>query len=225
MSCAKGWAVAFHPYSRPTGREEGRSLSVKREHERRQKRHLHKGVRQILSMGYTFVREPLNAEESDRLVNACRSFREKLVVWALLDTGLRVGEFCGLQKEQAQWQENCLVVWGKGGRYGSRGKRRVVPLTARAKRLLELHFCTNDTVGFSKRTAQRVVKCVTNRAMIAKDVTPHVLRHTFAVNCVKRGVSTASLKKILGHDRLETTEIYLNICPEDALAELRRKMT
>jgi integrase/recombinase XerD len=44
--------------------------------------------------------------------------------------------------------------------------------------------------------------------MITKPVTPHVMRHSFAVNCVKRGVSTASLKKILGHDRLETTEIY-----------------
>ena len=50
------------------------------------------------------------------------------------------------------------------------------------------------------------------------------LRHTFACNCVKAGVSTASLKKLLGHDRLETTEIYLNISPEDALSEFRRKV-
>jgi integrase/recombinase XerD len=60
--------------------------------------------------------------------------------------------------------------------------------------------------------------------MITKPVTPHILRHSFAVNCVKRGVSTASLKKILGHDRLETTEIYLNICPEDALSEFFQKV-
>jgi hypothetical protein len=44
------------------------------------------------------------------------------------------------------------------------------------------------------------------------------------VNCVKKGVSTASLKKVLGHDRLETTEIYLNICPEDALSEFFHKV-
>ena len=37
-------------------------------------------------------------------------------------------------------------------------------------------------------------------------------------------MSTASLKKILGHDRLETTEIYLNICPEDALSEFFQKV-
>lgn len=168
-------------------------------------------------MGYVFVREPLSSEECDRLVNACRSFREKLLVWVLVDTGLRVSEFCRLRKEQVHWQENCLAVSGKGGWYGQRGKRRVVPLTARARRLLEMHFCTNDAIGFTKRTAQRIVKRVANRAAITKPVTPHILRHTFAVNCVKKGVSTASLKKILGHDRLETTEIYLNICPEGAL--------
>jgi len=175
-------------------------------------------------MAREFVREPLNAEECDRVVNACESFREKLVVWVLLDTGLRVNEFCTLHRDQVHWQENRLVVWGKGGRFGHKGKRRVVPLPARAKRLLELYFCNRDQVGFTKRTAQRIVKRVANRAMITKPVTPHVLRHTFAVNCVKKGVSTASLKKILGHDRLETTEIYLNICPEDALAEFFRKV-
>jgi len=175
-------------------------------------------------MSYVFVREPLSAEECDRIVNACQSFQEKLVVWVLLDTGLRVGEFCDLRKEQIHWQENRLVVWGKGGWYGRKGKRRIVPLTARAKKLLELHFCTNDRIGFTVRTAQRLVKRVANQAMISKPVTPHVLRHSFAVNCVKRGVSTASLKKILGHDRLETTEIYLNICPEDALNEFFQKV-
>jgi integrase/recombinase XerD len=175
-------------------------------------------------MSYQFVREPLNYEECDRIVNACRSFAEKLVVWVLLDTGLRVKEFCSLRRDQVHWQENCVVVWGKGGWYGHKGKRRVVPLTARAKRLLELHFCTNEHIGFTKRTAQRVVKRVANRALITKPVTPHSLRHTFAVNCVKKGVSTASLKKILGHDRLETTEIYLNICPEDAMSEFFQKV-
>ena len=175
-------------------------------------------------MTYDFVREPLNKEECDRMVNACCSFRDKLVVWMLLDTGLRVGEFCGLCREQVQWQENCLSVLGKGGRYGRRGKRRIVPITARVKKLLQLHFCTNNRIGFGKRTAQRVIKSVANRAMITKPVTPHVLRHTFAVNCVKDGLSTASLKKILGHDRLETTEIYLNVCPEDALDEFFQKV-
>ena len=175
-------------------------------------------------MTYNFVREPLNHEESDRIVNACRSFREKLVVWTLLDTGLRVGEFCNLKRDQIQWQENRITVWGKGGRFGLRGKRRIVPLTLRVQKLFEIYFSTNERICLSVRSAQRTVKKVANRAAISKTVTPHVLRHSFAINCVKSGLSTTSLRKILGHDRLETTEIYLNISPEDALGEFFRKV-
>lgn len=175
-------------------------------------------------MAYNFVREPLNGEEYDRLVNACETFREKLVIWTLLETGLRVGEFCDLKRKNIQWQEKQLVVWGKGGRYGLRQKRRVVPLPLRINRLFELYFATADRMLFSPRKVQRLVKKVANRAGIAKPVTPHVLRHTFAVNCVKRSLSTASLRKILGHDRLETTAIYLNICPEDAMHEFFQKV-
>jgi len=175
-------------------------------------------------MTYIFVREPLGRDETDQLISACRSLEEKLVVWTLLDTGLRVGELCGLRREDILWQEDRLVVWGKRGPFGRRGKRRIVPLTAPAKRLLELHFVTNDRMGLTVRSAQRIVKRVADRAMITKPVSPHVLRHTFAVNCVQRGVSTASLKKILGHDRLETTEIYLNLSPEQAIQEFHEKM-
>jgi integrase len=67
-------------------------------------------------MSYQFVREPLNVEEMDRMVNACRSFQEKLIVWVLLDTGLRVHEFCALRRDHVQWQENCLVAY-LGTRY------------------------------------------------------------------------------------------------------------
>ena len=57
-------------------------------------------------MAYQFVREPLNSEECDRFVNACKSFSEKLVGWVLLDTGMRVNEFCSLGRDQVHWQEN-----------------------------------------------------------------------------------------------------------------------
>jgi integrase/recombinase XerD len=67
-------------------------------------------------MASNFVREPLNGEECDRLVNACITFREKLAIWTLLDTGLRVSEFCSLRRNNIQWQENHMIIWGKGGR-------------------------------------------------------------------------------------------------------------
>ncbi len=55
------------------------------------------------------------------------------------------------------------------------------------------------------------MKRVANRAKISQEVTPHVLRHTFATLALQKGLSLAAVKKILGHDRLATTEIYLNL--------------
>ena len=176
-------------------------------------------------MPYQYKREPLSSEESDELSNAAESFREKLVIWSLLDTGLRVSEFCDLRRKDIQWQENQLVIWGKRKKLAFRKKRRIVPLTPRVRQLFEIHFTTNEGFSFSVRTVQLLVKRVANRAMItSKPVSPHSLRHTFAINCIKKGLSIASLSKIMGHDRVETTAIYLNICPEDALIEFFRKI-
>ncbi len=172
---------------------------------------------------YQYKREPLSDDETNALANACESFQEKLVVWTLLDTGLRVSEFAALTKDNIQWQERRLIIYGKGGPYGKRTKRRVLPMTERVRRLIEYHFAEHNEIGMSGRTIQRIVKRVANRAGIAKPVSPHVLRHTFAVNCIKKGVSTRALQTLLGHDRLTTTELYLNLSPEDAIREFLDK--
>ena len=66
-------------------------------------------------MPYQYKREPLNNDEVDKLTNSCDTFREKFVIWTLLDTGLRLSEFADLKKENIQWQERRLVIYGKGG--------------------------------------------------------------------------------------------------------------
>jgi integrase/recombinase XerD len=49
------------------------------------------------------------------------------------------------------------------------------------------------------------------------------LRHTFAVTAIQKGISLPALQRLLGHDRPTTTEIYLNLSPEDAVREFREK--
>lgn len=174
-------------------------------------------------MTYQYKREPLTSVESDKFAAVCNTHIEKLIGWVLLDTGLRVSELEGLTQKNIQWQENRLMIYGKGGPYGKKTKRRVIPMTERVRRLLEIHFATHNTIGIKKRSIQRLVKRIANRAGISKPVTPHILRHTFAISCIKKGISTRTLQSILGHDRLATTEIYLNLSPEEALAEFKRK--
>jgi integrase/recombinase XerD len=58
----------------------------------------------------------------------------------------------------------------------------------------------------SARTIQRLVTRVANRAKIKRKVTPHVLRHTFAVTAMQKGISLPALQRLLGHDRL-TAEV------------------
>ncbi|MFH1368859.1 MAG: tyrosine-type recombinase/integrase [Elusimicrobiota bacterium] len=172
---------------------------------------------------YQYKREPLTNDEADRLANACKTAVEKLVVYTLLDTGLRVSELASLQKDNLQWQDRRLVIFGKGGPYGKKTKRRIVPLTERAYTVISHFFSLQDKLDYSSRSIQLTVKRIAQRSGITKKVSPHVLRHTFAVTCIKRGISTRSLQQFLGHDRLMTTEIYLNMSPEDACREFMQK--
>ena len=60
-------------------------------------------------------------------------------------------------------------------------------MTERVRKLFEYHFAENNDTGIGKRTVARIVKKVADKAGILKPVSPHVLRHTFAVNCIKKG--------------------------------------
>lgn len=177
-------------------------------------------------MAYQFRREPLSIEEANELVNACESHEEKLVVWTLLDTGLRNAEFASLRRKDFEWQATPprIVVFGKGGPYGKKSKRRVVPLAARRSRvLLEGHFALHETLGMTTRTVHRIVRRVAQRAGITRKTSPHVLRHTFAVDSARKGIAAPVLQRVLGHDHLSTTMIYLNMSPEDVLREYEEK--
>jgi integrase/recombinase XerD len=172
---------------------------------------------------YQYKREPLPPDEANRLASACQIHEEKLVIWVLLDAGLRVAELASLTAEHLDWQNHRLMIYGKSGPYGKLSKRRVIPLSPRVQPLLEGHLGLHDRMQVGVRTIQRMVKEVANRAHIRRTVTPHVLRHTFSVSCVQKGISTSALQEILGHDRLATTEIYLNLSPEEVINEFHRK--
>jgi len=174
-------------------------------------------------MPYQYKREPLTPDEANRLASACETHQERLIVWTLLDTGLRVSELVGLTREHIDWQNHRLMIYGKGGIYGTQSKRRIIPLTDRICPLIDGHFAIHDTIGMTPRTMQRILKRIANKAHINRLVSPHVLRHTFAVAAVQKGIPLPALQRLLGHDRLTTTEIYLHLSPEDVIREFKEK--
>lgn len=174
-------------------------------------------------MARQFIREPLLAEETDRLSQACESTKEKLIIWTLIDTGLRVSELCNLTPQNILWQQRSMRINGKGGIYGKMTKKRVVPMSRRVQTLLEHYFAINETWPVGKRQVQKIVKLVANRAKITRDITPHVLRHTFATLALQKGISLAAVQKALGHDRLSTTAIYLNFTDAHVIEEFSKK--
>ncbi len=172
---------------------------------------------------YQYKREPLSADEANRLANACATHVERLVIWTFLDTGMRVSELAGLRRSQIDWQSHRMTIYGKGGPFGSQSKRRVLPLSRRVQVLLETHFAVHETLGMSVRSLSRLVRRVAVRSSIMRPTSPHVLRHTFAVTAIQKGISLPTLQRLLGHDHLATTEIYLNLSPEHVLQEYRDK--
>ena len=81
-------------------------------------------------------------------------------------------------------------------------------MSSRVRGLLEHHFALEKAFPVKTRHAQDIVKAVANRAEITKDVSPYVLRHTFATMALQKGISLPTVQKILGHDSLQTTAIY-----------------
>jgi integrase/recombinase XerD len=177
----------------------------------------------VIVMAYPYIREPLQTEEVDRLCQACKTTQEKLIIWTLLDTGLRVSELCSLTPQQIEWQQKTLRITGKGGPHGKQSKKRVVPLSRRVQTLLEHYFAINEQWPVGIRQAQKIVKQVANRAMLSHPVTPHILRHTFATLALQKNISLATVQKMLGHDRLMTTAIYLNFTDTHVCEEFLAK--
>ena len=155
-------------------------------------------------MVFEYKREPLEDDEILALQSNCNNFEEELIINVLLDTGLRVSELANLREDNISWQRHCITLIGKGN------KRRVVPMSKKVRLLLLDCFSHSSKFPLAMRTIQKYVKIVAERARIRKPVSPHVLRHTFAVTYLHKGGNLRALQSILGHSSIMTTDMYLN---------------
>ncbi len=145
--------------------------------------------------------------------------RDRLILRILYRCGLRVSELVNLKIEDVDFTEGMITIRG-----GKGDKDRVVPIDNHTLDLIEFYIVDADQ-GYmilsergeplSTRQVERIVKKYAKSADIKKNVYPHMLRHSFAVHCLKAGMNLRSVQKMLGHSSLTTTQIYLDLTGED----------
>lgn len=166
-----------------------------------------------------FVRE----KEMNRLLDdiPCgESFKEVLVYTMILTfytTGIRLAELVGLDNPDVDFVNQVMKVTGK------RSKQRLIPfgeeLANGLKRYIALRdkiaprqssalFVTEDGARVTRSLVQRKVQEGLSKVTTLKKKSPHVLRHTFATAMLNHEAGLESVKKLLGHESLSTTEIY-----------------
>jgi integrase/recombinase XerD len=144
-----------------------------------------------------YTQTPLEDHEIQRLERACVTAEDKIVLWTLLDTGIRVSELAYLQVADVHFDTRSL--W----------RVNPIPLTERTFTALHACFQLQSMLFLNVRRIQRIVRALAVRADIRRSVTPQILRHTFAVRSLRAGMPIETLRSILGHNSINTTEMYI----------------
>ena len=146
--------------------------------------------------------------------------RDRAMIELLYATGLRVSEMVGLTLQQLQLEAGFLIAFGKGA------KERVVPVGESAENWLNRYLKEvrpamakgrHDVVFVSYRggglTRQGFWKLLRNygRSAGIPDLSPHVLRHSFATHLLEHGADLRAVQVMLGHANITTTQIYTHI--------------
>jgi len=159
--------------------------------------------------------ETLKPQEIYRLLNAARDLLDIAIVSLLAETGLRASELLSLRWADVDLEAREVYV--RGAKYG---EERVVFLGDISKRALDAlrqYRASEDRVVPMTYTAlYKRLKTLAARAGIDPGkVRPHILRHTFATESLKRGLPLPALQRILGHRDIKTTQVYLHMVKED----------
>ena len=168
----------------------------------------------------------LTAEEVDLLLGQPRTeepagLRDKAMLELLYATGIRVSELVSLNLDQVHIDNGFIRCFGKGE------KERIVPIGDIAARYLREYLTggrhklirENNPSFFVNQHGRRltrqgfwkIIKKYAGQAGITKEVTPHIIRHSFATHLLENGADIRSVQAMLGHADISTTQIYTHL--------------
>ncbi len=165
----------------------------------------------------------LSKEEIKSLINSSKDKRDKLIIELLYSSGLRVSELCHLKLQNIDVNQKIInIKEGKGN------KDRIVIISEKwlndyvafAKKFFkktpkEYVFCKKNGKPLSPDTIQKIVRESAKEARIHKEVTPHVLRHSYATHLLENGENIRKIQTLLGHASLSTTQIYTKVSTDE----------
>ena len=154
-----------------------------------------------------------------------KGFRDHAMLELLYATGIRVSELIGLNLEDVNLPLAFI-------RCTSHGKERIIPLYQAAVRALQDYldkvrprliadenetafFVNMDGERMSRQGFWKIIKYYQAKAGIEKDITPHMLRHSFAVHLLENGADLRSIQEMLGHADISSTQMYTHIIKKD----------
>ncbi len=150
-----------------------------------------------------------------------KGYRDHAMLEVLYATGIRVSELIGLDLHDVNLDAGFI-------RCASKGKERIIPLYSTAVRALHDYikdirpriiadpdeqalFVNMNGERMSRQGFWKIIKYYQEQAEIKKDITPHMLRHSFAVHLLENGADLRSIQEMLGHADISSTQIYTRV--------------
>ncbi len=158
----------------------------------------------------------LSTNEIKRMIDSTANQKHRCIIKLLYGCGLRLSELLNLRITDIDSGNMVVHIRNSKG-----NKDRVVMLSNQLLEDLRAYFLKYKPQKYliegqggglySEKSVQNVVKYAAMRAGIKKQVTPHILRHSFATHLLENGTDIRYIQQLLGHSSVKTTEIYTHI--------------
>ncbi|MBN2166248.1 MAG: site-specific tyrosine recombinase XerD [Marinilabiliaceae bacterium] len=175
--------------------------------------------------------EILSVEEIDSIINAIdtkksEGQRNKAILETLYSCGLRVSELIDLKISNLVFESGFVKIEGKGN------KERLVPISTKAIKEINLYLSeyrrnlkinpADEDILFLNRRGKKlsrvmiftIIKTLTKKVGLNKNISPHTFRHSFATHLIDGGANLRAVQEMLGHESIITTEIYTHLDKE-----------